>query len=149
MWTIMITLVIGLLIILFARKFQNNESLSTSALEDASFVDNVLYTFEITGEQAYQPHLRRITQATDPASKFIEVTASVLSEPSNSSHDHTIRVEIQGLMVGYLKEQDAKQLAGHNIDKKVSAVISYGRLSGQNEEGYGVKLAVKRLDDLR
>ncbi|KHF76128.1 hypothetical protein PJ15_2337 [Acinetobacter sp. neg1] len=51
--------------------------------------------------------------------------------------------------MGYLKEQDAKQLAGHNIDKKVSAVISYGRLSGQNEEGYGVKLAVKRLDDLR
>ncbi|GAA5629868.1 hypothetical protein Acal02_00465 [Acinetobacter calcoaceticus] len=149
MWTIIITLLIGLLIILFARKFQNNESLSTSASEDASFADNVLYTFEITGEHSYQHHLREIARATDLTSKFIETTASVRSELSNSSHDHTIRVEIQGLTVGYLKKQDAKQLAGHNIDKKVSAVISYGRLSGQNEESYGVKLAVKRLDDLR
>lgn len=149
MWTLIFTLVIGLLIILFARKFQNNKSLSTSALEDASFADNVLYTFEITGEQSYQHHLRGIARATDPASKFIEVTASVRSEPSNHFDQHTIRVEIQGLTVGYLKEQDAKQLAGHTIDKKVSAVISRVRLDENKEEYYGVKLAVKRLDDLR
>lgn len=75
-------LVIGLLIILFARKFQNNESLSTSASEDASFADNVLYTFEITGEQSYQHHLTEIARVADPASKLIEVTANVRSEQS-------------------------------------------------------------------
>ena len=149
MWTIIITLVIGLLIILFARKFQNNESLSTSASEDASFADNVLYTFEITGEQSYQHHLTKIARVADPASKLIEVTANVRSEQSKQLDCHSIRVEIQGLLVGYLKQQDAKQLAGHTIDKKVSAVISRGKLDDDNEEHFGVKLALKRLDDLR
>ncbi|MBJ8417139.1 hypothetical protein [Acinetobacter courvalinii] len=149
MWTIIITLVIGLLIILFARKFQNNESLSTSASEDASFVDNVLYTFEIVSESSYQTNLKTIVENTAPVSKLIEVAARVLSEPSNPSDRHAIRVEVQGLTVGYLNSQDAKQLAGHNIDKKVSAAITSRKQTNPDQVNYTVKLALKQLDDLR
>ena len=48
MWILVLTVIIGLLIIFFTRKIQNTETLSTSISENDSFIDNVLYTFEIT-----------------------------------------------------------------------------------------------------
>ncbi|WP_038344326.1 hypothetical protein [Acinetobacter sp. A47] len=149
MWIFIITLIIGLLVILFARKFQNNHSLSTFASEKASFAENVLYTFEIVGEQSYQHNLKKIAGPKARRAKLYEVTARVVSEPSNSFDAHAIRVEIQGLTVGYLKRQDARQLSGHSIDKKVPAVINGGWLDADHEGSYGVKLAIRHLDDLR
>lgn len=149
MWIFIITLITGLVIILFARKFQNNHRLSTYASEKASFAEQVLYTFEITGEDAYQPHLRKIAGNNANPSKLIEATARVVSEPSNSLDIPAIRIEIQGGTVGHLKEQDAKQLAGHRIDQKVAAVIHCTGLDQNNQNRYTVKLAVKRVDDLR
>ena len=149
MWIFIITIIVGIVIILLAKKNQHNQTLSTSASENESFADNVLYTFETVGEQAYQENLRKIAGAKSEQSKFIEVMARVLSEPSNQFDKHAIKVEINGLTVGYLSKEDARQLAGKIIDTNVAAVINGGWLDEEDEGSYGVKLAIQSLDDLQ
>ncbi|OEY94653.1 hypothetical protein BJD20_18030 [Acinetobacter proteolyticus] len=142
MWILILTLIIGLLILLFARKFQNTNHLSSFVSENESFVDNVLYTFEIVAVRSFQQNLKQIV-ASQAKENLIEVTANLISEPSNKFDKNAIKVQINGLNVGYLSRNDAQQFAEISMDKKVAAVIN-------EEDGvYSVKLAIQNLEDLK
>lgn len=78
-----------------------------STLND-SFVDNVLYTFEITEVESFQENLQKIVDS-ETHEKLVEVTARIISEPSNKLDKHAIKVEVIGMAVGYLYRNDAHQ----------------------------------------
>lgn len=106
------------------------------------------YNFDIVGEQAYQRNLKKIAGSKQEESKFHECTAQVSSEPSNPYDKNAIKVEINGLLVGYLSRGNASQLAGKRIKKSVPAVINGGWKDDDTEGNYGVKLAINNPSDL-
>lgn len=143
MWIFVLTVIIGLLIIFSAIKIQNTETLSTSISENDSFVDNVLYTFEITEVESFQENLQKIVDS-ETHEKLVEVTARIISEPSNKLDKHAIKVEVKGMAVGYLYRNDEHQLKGNLIDHKVAAAINV-----DGDSFYNVKLALQNVLDLK
>lgn len=110
---------------------------------------DIQYTYNIVGENAYQKNLLKIAGQKKAVSKFHECTAHVLSEPFNQYDPNAIKVEINGLTVGYLSKLEAEKLKGQIINKKVPAVINGGWYVDKDDEGsYGVKLAISSAKDL-
>ncbi|MDV8155194.1 hypothetical protein [Acinetobacter bereziniae] len=131
--------------------FKKNDSQSNeiqkinSSLNNSS---NVNYNFNIVGEGFYQQNLRKIAGPKEEISKFHECTARITSEPTNKFDKNAVKVEINGLLVGYLSRGDAQKLAGKRINRTVDAVIDGGWYDDIDEGQYGVKLAVKNVSDL-
>ncbi|WP_407485047.1 hypothetical protein [Acinetobacter baumannii] len=146
MWIILILIVVGLLIYFYSKPKQENKV--SLGFESSVNLSPKNYTFEIVGEQAYQKNLKKIAGPKDEESKFVEVMATVISEPFNQYDKNAVKVEINGLTVGYLSKNDAKQLAGKVINKTVPAVIVGGWLDEEDEGSYGVKLEIRNLNDL-
>lgn len=109
---------------------------------------NFGYNFDIVGEQSYQRNLKKIAGPKQEESKFHECTAQVTSESSNPYDKNAVKVEINGLLVGYLSKGNASQLAGKRIKKSIPAVINGGWKDADTEGNYGVKLAINNLSDL-
>lgn len=106
------------------------------------------YLFDIVGEQSYQANLRKIAGPKQERSKYVEVMARVVSEPFNAYDKNAVKIEINGLTVGYLSRDDAKLLAGKVINQTVPALINGGWLDDSSEGSYGVKLGIQRLNEL-
>ena len=81
-------------------------------------------------------------------SKFHECTARITSEPTNKFDKNAVKVEINGLLVGYLSRGDTQKLAGKRINRTVDAVIDGGWDDDIDEGQYGVKLAIDSVNDL-
>lgn len=109
-----------------------------------------VYTYEIVGEQSYQDNLKRIAGEKQNVSKEYETRARVVSEPTNKFDKNAIKVEINGLTVGYIPKKDAatvsKQVKG--IDKIVPAVIVGGWKDEESEGSFGVKLSIEHISKL-
>ncbi|MEQ1209325.1 hypothetical protein [Acinetobacter pittii] len=103
---------------------------------------------DIVGEQSYQANLRKIAGPKQEKSKYVEVMARVVSEPFNAYDKNAVKIEINGLTVGYLSRNDAKLLAGKVINKTVPALINGGWLDNDSEGNYGVKLGIQSLNEL-
>lgn len=106
------------------------------------------YFFDIIGEQSYQANLRKIAGPKQERSKYVEVMARVVSEPFNAYDKNAVKIEINGLTVGYLSRDDAKLLAGKVINQTVPALINGGWLDDNSEGSYGVKLGIQSLNEL-
>lgn len=106
------------------------------------------YNFNIVGEGSYQQNLKKIAGPKEEISKFHECTARITSEPTNKFDKNAVKVEINGLLVGYLSRGDAQKLAGKRINRNVDAVIDGGWDDDIDEGQYGVKLAIKNVSDL-
>lgn len=106
------------------------------------------YDFNIVGEGSYQKNLKKIAGPKEEMSKFHECTARITSEPTNKFDKNAVKVEIDGLLVGYLSRGDAQKLAGKRINRTVDAVIDGGWDDDIDEGQYGVKLAIKNVSDL-
>lgn len=106
------------------------------------------YFFDIVGEQSYQANLRKIAGPKQERSKYVEVMARVVSEPFNAYDKNAVKIEINGLIVGYLSRDDAKLLAGKVINQTVPALINGGWLDDNSEGSYGVKLGIQSLNEL-
>lgn len=106
------------------------------------------YFFDIVGEQSYQANLRKIAGPKQERSKYVEVMARVVSEPFNAYDKNAVKIEINGLTVGYLSRDDAKLLAGKVINQTVPALINGGWLDDNSERSYGVKLGIQSLNEL-
>lgn len=145
MW-ILIIIVLSILGIFILIKRVNEPS--KGGLISASSIQSNNYVFNIVGEQSYQLNLKKIAGDKEEEAKFVEVYAKVISEPTNQYDRYAIKVEINDLKVGYLNKDDAKKLAGKNINKLVPAVIDGGWLNEDSEGSYGVKLAINKLNDL-
>jgi len=106
------------------------------------------YSFNIVGEGSYQQNLKKIAGPKEEISKFHECTARITSEPTNKFDKNAVKVEINGLLVGYLSRDHAQKLAGKRINRTVDAVIDGGWDDDIDEGHYGVKLAIKNVSDL-
>ena len=115
----------------------------------ASLVSNsVSYAYNIVGEQSYQNNLKKIAGPKEEESKFFECYAKVSSEPFNQYDKNAVKVEINGLPVGYLSRGEAAKLAGKVVNKTVPAVIDGGWKDEESTGSYGVKLAINNVNDL-
>lgn len=140
---IVIAIIVGVVIwyVLKAKKATSE----TSANPDPN---NTSYVYNIVGEQSYQNNLKKIAGPKEEESKFFECYAKVSSEPFNQYDKNAVKVEINGLLVGYLSKGEAAKLAGKVINKTVPAVIDGGWFDADSEGSYGVKLAINNINDL-
>ena len=111
-------------------------------------LSNASYNYNIVGEQSYQNNLKKIAGPKEEESKFFECYAKVSSEPFNQYDKNAVKVEINGLLVGYLSRGEAAKLAGKVINKTVPAVIDGGWKDEESTGSYGVKLAINNVNDL-
>lgn len=109
---------------------------------------NIRYCYDIVGEQSYQKNLAKIAGKKEEESKFHECHAIVSSEPFNKFDKNAVKVEINGLLVGYINRDDASKLSGKVINKTVPAVVNGGWDDGDTKGSYGVKLAINNVYDL-
>lgn len=140
---IIIAIVIGAIIwFIFKGKKAVNETNINPALSNAS------YTYNIVGEQSYQDNLKKIAGPKEEESKFFECYAKVSSEPFNQYDKNAVKVEINGLLVGYLSKSEAAKLSSKVVNKTVPAVIDGGWKDEESTGSYGVKLAINNVNDL-
>ncbi|WP_062034537.1 hypothetical protein [Acinetobacter sp. BMW17] len=140
---IIIAIAVGVIIwFIFKGKKAANETNINPALSNAS------YLYNIVGEQSYQNNLKKIAGPKEEKSKFFECYAKVSSEPFNQYDKNAVKVEINGLIVGYLSKGEAVKLAGNVINKTVPAVIDGGWDDSDSIGSYGVKLAINNVNDL-
>ena len=109
---------------------------------------NTLYAYNIVGEQSYQNNLKKIAGPKEEESKFFECYAKVSSEPFNQYDKNAVKVEINGLLVGYLSKSEAAKLSSKVVNKTVPAVIDGGWKDEESTGSYGVKLAINNIYDL-
>lgn len=140
---IVIAIIVGV-VIWYVLKAKNavNKTSANPALSNAS------YSYNIVGEQSYQNNLKKIAGPKEEESKFFECYAKVSSEPFNQYDKNAVKVEINGLLVGYLSKGEAVKLAGKVINKTVPAVIDGGWKDEEGTGSYGVKLAINSVSDL-
>ena len=80
-----------------------------------------------------------------------EMITKIILEASNvnSVNDkNAVKVEINGLLVGYLSRSEAAKLAGKVVNKTVPAVIDGGWKDEESTGSNGVKLAINNVSDL-
>lgn len=106
------------------------------------------YKYEIVGEQSYQQNLRKIAGPKEDVSKSYECMAKVISEPTNKYDKNAVKVEINGLLVGYINKAEAKKVSGRKVNKIVPAVIDGGWVNDDSEGSYGGKLAIGSIGEL-
>lgn len=141
---IIIAIVIGVIIwfVLKAKRAANETSINPTP-------NKTSYAYNIVGEQSYQNNLKKIAGPKEDKSKFFECYAKVSSEPFNQYDKNAVKVEINGLTVGYLSKSEAAKLAGRVINKTVPAVINGGWKDEEGTGSYGVKLAINSVMDLK
>ena len=140
---IVIAVIVGV-IIWYVLKAKNAVS-GTSINPTTS---NTLYAYNIVGEQSYQNNLKKIAGPKEEESKFFECYAKVSSEPFNQYDKNAVKVEINGLLVGYLSKSEAAKLSSKVVNKTVPAVIDGGWKDEESTGSYGVKLAINNIYDL-
>ena len=138
---IAVIVVAGIWYVLKAKKAVNKKSVNPT-------LSNASYSYNIVGEQSYQNNLKKIAGPKEEESKFFECYAKVSSEPYNQYDKNAVKVEINGLTVGYLSRAEAQRLSGKRINKTVPAVINGGWSDGDSTGHYGVKLAINSVLDL-
>lgn len=141
MWLILIIVGVIVAITIIARTSESNKK----ALNFNTFQN---YTYEIVGEQSYQNNLLRIAGQKEEKSKFVEVMATAISEPSNPYDKNAVKIVINGLLVGYINKNDARLVSGKRIKKAIPAVVVGGWLDADGEGSYGVKLAISSIKEL-
>ncbi|WP_296277714.1 hypothetical protein [uncultured Acinetobacter sp.] len=140
---IVIAIIVGLVIwyVLKAKKTVNGTSINAA-------LNNTSYAYNIVGEQSYQNNLKKIAGPKEEESKFFECYAKVSSEPFNQYDKNAVKVEINGLLVGYLSKSEAAKLSSKVVSKTVPAVIDGGWKDEESTGSYGVKLAINNIYDL-
>jgi len=108
------------------------------------------YSYDIVGEQSYQENIKRIAGEKQEVSKAFETRARVVSEPNNSFDKNALKVQINGLTVGYIPKKDAASVSKQvkKIDTVVPALIVGGWKDSESEGNFGVKLALPHISKL-
>lgn len=106
------------------------------------------YLFEIVGESHYQSALEKICEGRSGESQSKKATATIVHEDDNPYDNEAIRVDINGLTVGYLSKNDARKYrqalkimgkAGATATCPALIVGGWDR-GGKDKGGVGVKL---------
>ena len=133
--------IIAVFAIVFVTQAVNKKSVNPT-------LSNASYSYNIVGEQSYQNNLKKIAGPKEEESKFFECYAKVSSDPFNQYDKNAVKVEINGLLVGYLSKSEAAKLSSKVVNKTVPAVIDGGWKDEESTGSYGVKLAINNIYDL-
>jgi hypothetical protein len=106
------------------------------------------YSLDIVGESKYQSTLEKICGGRTEEGHEKIVQATLIHEDDNPYDNKAIRVDIDGMTVGYLSRENAREYrtrlkeAGHpGITATCSAIIVGGWDRGARDRGhFGVKL---------
>ena len=174
--TIIITIAICFLILRFikhSRPRRNNGTINTSpiALRNKKPRQKITppatphawpalnqFNFEVVGESYYQPALTKLAvdHATISASadEIKPLTAHLIPDDYNEYDDKAVRIEINGLHVGYLSREDARSFRRRLGAKKLTgqittcgALITGGHVKNGKEMSYGAMLDIQPFGD--
>ena len=106
------------------------------------------YGFDIVGESFYQLALEKICGGKTGEGHEKKCLATLICDNNNPYDKNAIRIEINGLIVGHLKKEDAlyyrdllKKLGQQEISATCQALIIGGWNRGHDDQGhFGVKL---------
>ncbi|MFC2081089.1 hypothetical protein ACFLR8_02645 [Bacteroidota bacterium] len=132
----------------------NNPYLNKSLLQNLDPKGPGTYEYEVVGESHYQKELNRICGGRTYEGHEKTVQARLIHDDNNPHDAQAVRIEIEGLTVGHLNRDDArnyrKQLADSGnpgIDAVCSAIIVGGWDRGDGDTGYfGVKLDIPTIE---
>lgn len=108
------------------------------------------FSLEIVGESHYQAALERLCGGRTENGHQLAVEAILYHEDNNQYDDNAVRVEIKGVIVGYLDREAARSFRARLADAGYAgftlacpAMIVGGWDKGEGDQGYfGVKLDV-------
>lgn len=116
------------------------------------------FDFEVVGESYYQPALAKL--ATDHATtsagadEIKPLTAHLIPDDYNEYDDKAVRVEINGLHIGYLSREDARSFRRRLGAKKLTgqittcgAIITGGHIKDGKTMSYGAALDIQPFGD--
>lgn len=112
------------------------------------------YDTDVVGESHYQENLERVVGGRTEDGAEHECIATLLPEPENKHDRNAVRVEIDGMIVGYLARDDAKEflraarkagMTREGLPAKALVVGGWDR--GKNDRGhFGVRLDLSIYD---
>ena len=108
--------------------------------------------FDIVGELHYQPAIKLLAGANDEHVRSKEYRAFLIPENDNPYDDKAIRVDIEGMVVGYLSREDARNFRRRLGAKKLvnqitacNAHVTGGRTRNGQKCVYGICLNIKEF----
>jgi len=99
--------------------------------------------FDVVGESHYQDNIDKIAGGKTEEGHELQVDAILVREPSNQYDKNAVRVDVNGMTVGYLDRASAKTYIRKYGDVTTisSAVVVGGWKRGRKDSGsYGVRL---------
>ena len=112
------------------------------------------YGVDIVGESKYQDNLEKLAGGRDEESVEIEVVAVLILEDNNPYDSNAVRVDIEGITVGYFSRSDAvdyrRKIAEPGAQDKTLAckALIVGGWERVNDKGhFGVKLDLPTDED--
>lgn len=95
----------------------------------------------VVGEAQRQDALEKLTGGRTREAAYLEVTAVLVPEPGNPHDSNAVRVEIEGLLVGYLSRADALAFGSLEEPPKSCPATIVGGWKRDDDEGmFGVYL---------
>lgn len=152
-----LTLVMIWITYMAIRYSGRSRSTDTDTLRNSAFrwESEGEFAFEIVGESHYQKALKSLTGDHGDTSPNKKATAVLIPETGNPHDDKAVRVDIQGMTVGYLSREDARSFRRRLGSKKLSGQITLcnamivGGFVMKNgvRASYGAKLDIKPFDN--
>lgn len=110
-----------------------------------------MFEFEVVGESNYQTAIEKLTSVNGGEA----LKALLIPEDNNRYDKKAIRVDINGMTVGYLSRQDAtsfrRRLSQKNLSGQVTScaarIYGGGKTRDGGEKSYGIWLDVKPFDE--
>ena len=104
---------------------------------------------DVRGESNYQVALEKIAGPRSDLAKRFSCHAVLIREPTNPFDPNAVRVEIQGMTVGYLPRDDAEEIGEFLLDEggvaavgRCNAIIVGGWTRSSGDGSFGVKLDI-------
>lgn len=148
-------LIVVLIIIVIAIKISRSRKIASKSAPTNAPIGSIVgdswkFDFDIVGESFYQDNLMRIAGGKSETNRRIITTATIIPYDTNPHDPQAVRVEIEGLTVGHLTRDSAReyrrQLKQKGVENGIftcSAVILGGWDRGNGDEGhFGVKLDI-------
>jgi hypothetical protein len=105
------------------------------------------FGFPIVGESFYQKNIAKIAGAKKPNGVEVKTKAVVFLDPFNRHDNQSVRIEMEGFIVGHLSKENAQKyrawLKQNNLSKatcQADAIITGGWLRDDSEGYYSVSL---------
>lgn len=116
------------------------------------------FDFEVVGESYYQPALAKLAAdhpaISSGANEIKPLTAHLIPDDYNEYDDNAVRVEINGLHIGYLSREDARNFRRRLGAKKLTgqittcgAIITGGHINDGKTMSYGAALDIQPFGD--